>query len=502
MVARRLSKSKLLSAWQCAKRLYLEFHHPELASVDSTAQDRLAAGQAVGQLAREILGEGQGTLIPFEGGLAHALRKSRRLVRSAPAGPIFEATFEYQGVLVRTDALIPSGSGWELVEVKSATSPEPYHYFDCAVQDWVLRGIGVAPAKVVLAHVDATFEYPGNSRYNGLLRQVDVHENIRELDDEVTQTVRVARQAIAGEEPQIAVGKQCFTPFRCPFVEHCWPVDTDGRHSLLELPRAYKSKLGEWVARGFWDLADLPPEELTDKQRRVQRVVASGRPEILPSVGQAMRRLDYPRYYLDFESLGPAIPRFPGMRPYRALPFQWSCHFEPSAGELDHAEFLDLSGEPPFRRVAESLLRALGRSGPILVYSPYEATMIRRLEALFPDLAESLTALRARIVDLKPIVEAGFYHPQMRGSWSIKALLPHVDAALDYKKLVGIQDGMAASSAYLEAVSPDSSTVRIADIDRQLRRYCRLDTLAMVSVQRFFAAQRPGTLGAETKESE
>ena len=486
-MARRLSKSKLLSAWQCPKRLYLEIHQPGSAGVDETARDRMAAGQAVGVLARELLGGGEGTLIPFAGGLAHALRKSTRLARSTSAGPLFEATFEYQGVLVRVDALMPVESGWELVEVKAATSPEPYHFFDCAIQDWVLRGAGLTPARVVLAYVDATFEYPGNREYSGMLKQLDVRENIRDLRDDVSRVVRSARQALAGPEPQIAVGKQCFAPFRCPFVEHCWPADADGRHSLFDLPRADKSKLGDWVARGFRQLADLPSDELTDKQRRVQRVAASGRPEILPAIGAAMRALGYPRYYLDFESLAPAIPRFVGMRPYHALPFQWSCHFEAAAGELEHAEFLDLGGKPPFRRLAESLLRALGKAGPVLVYSPYESTMIRRLEALFPDLSASLAALRARLVDLKPLVEAGFYHPMMRGSWSIKALLPHVDGDLDYQQLDEIQDGMAASSAYLEAVNPDTSAARIVEIDRQLREYCRLDTLAMVRVQQFFA---------------
>lgn len=485
-MAQRLSKSRLLSARQCAKRLYLEVHRPELATESGAARQPLEEGIAVGELAREVLGEGQGVLIPFEGGLAHALRKSKRLALSRNRQPLFEATFEHQGVLVRIDALMPHADGWELVEVKAATHPEPYHFFDVAIQDWVMRSSGIDAARLSLAHVDASFVYPGEGNFTGLLKRVDIGDSTHGLVDEVAKTVRLARDSLSGAEPVVAVGKQCFTPFRCPFIEHCWPDDSE--HSLFELPRADKARLGAWVERGYRDARDVPAEELTGKQRRVQRVIASGKPEILPTAGAAMRGLDYPRYYLDFESLGPAIPRFAGMRPYRALPFQWSCHYEASPGQLEHAEFLDLSGEPPFRRLAESLLRALGGSGPILVYSGYEATMIRRLQERFADLAPSLGALRERLYDLKPVVEAGFYHPQMRGSWSIKALLPHMDANLDYRNLEGIQDGIGASLAYLEAIDENTTAERRAEIDRQLRRYCQLDTLAMVAVQRFFAA--------------
>ena len=482
----RLSKSKLMSVRQCLKRLYLEVHHPELAVVSAETQQTFATGHEVGAMAQAIYADGQATLIPYEGGLKHALRKSARLLSGDPGSPVFEATVEYGGVLVRADVLLPDGNAWRMVEVKASTRVEPHHHFDCAVQSWVFRSAGYPLSCVSLAHVDNRFEYPGDGDYRGLLREVDLGEEVAELEPTVAGWVQTARDAITGGEPDVAVGAHCFKPYECPFVAHCWPADAE--HGLLELPRANKGRLAEFVARGYRDVRDVPAEELTENQRRVQRAVESGREEILPAAGEFVRALDYPRYYLDFESIGPAVPVFSGMRPYHALPFQWSCHFESAPGELAHAEFLDLSGVAPFRRLAESLIRALGKSGPILTYSPYEKTMIERLAALFPDLRPTLDTLAVRLVDLKPVVQANFYHPDMRGSWSIKAVLPQVAPDMDYSKLDGIQEGTAASLAYLEAIAADTDAARVSEIETQLRRYCRFDTEAMVRLTQFFAA--------------
>ena len=156
------------------------------------------------------------------------------------------------------------------------------------------------------------------------------------------------------------------------------------------------------------------------------------------------RELPFPRYYLDFETIGPAVPMFAGTRPFEALPFQWSCHIETKPGALEHAEFLQLAPEPPIRELAERLLATLGTSGPIVVYTPYERRVLNELAARYPDLAARLTAATERIVDLHPATRRGYYHPAMQGSWSIKAVLPTVAPDLSYAKLGEVQDGLAA----------------------------------------------------------
>ena len=81
-----------------------------------------------------------------------------------------------------------------------------------------------------------------------------------------------------------------------------------------------------------------------------------------------------------------------------------------------------------------------------------------------------------------PLVRAHYYHPQMLGSWSIKAVLPAAVPRLSYADLGEVADGLAAQRAYLEAIDPGASPERRQALHEKLTAYCRLDTLALVEL--------------------
>lgn len=201
-----------------------------------------------------------------------------------------------------------------------------------------------------------------------------------------------------------------------------------------------------------------------------------------------LRALPHPRYFLDFESIQFAVPRWPGTRPFEDIPFQWSCHIEDADGQVTQREFLDQSGELPIRRCAEALLAACGDVGPILTYSHFEHSVIGRLAARLPDLKVDLHGLRERLFDLLPLVRQHYYHPDMRGSFSIKAVLPTLAPDLDYTALDRVQDGIGAQIAYEKLLDPSIDPDTRASIAADLLAYCRLDTLAMVRMVRFFSS--------------
>ncbi len=477
-----LSKSRLMSARQCLKRLHLEIHRPELKVISSATESAFQIGHRVGEVAQQIYGSDESVSIPYEGGLRHALKKTARLLKEGPAFPIFEATFQYNGVLVRVDALLPDGDGWRIVEVKASTSVKQEHSYDCAVQAWVFKGMGHRLNGIALAHVDNSFVYEGGGNYQGLLIEQDMAAHVEQLQPGVPEWLREAREAAAGEEPDIPVGQHCFEPYECPFISHCWPSDSD--YPVQGLAGS-KAKLAEFVLEGFRDLRDVPASRLTEKQQRIQRVTASGQADLLPAASTFVGDLAYPRYYLDFETIMPAVPQWAGTRAYETLPFQWSCHYEEAPGQVDHAEFLDLSGDPPMRRLAESLIRALGSKGPVLMYTAYEKRMINGLIERFPDLEPSLASIVDRLVDLAPVTRQHYYHPDMRGSWSLKAVLPTISSNMRYSELKGIQEGIESSEGYLEAIDPATDSERRAELKEQLLRYCKFDTLALVRLVEF-----------------
>ena len=82
----------------------------------------------------------------------------------------------------------------------------------------------------------------------------------------------------------------------------------------------------------------------------------------------------------------------------------------------------------------------------------------------------------------------------MRGSFSIKKVLPVIAPELDYGDLGEVQDGTGAQIAYLEtAFDPKISEQRRAAVERDMQEYCRQDTWAMVELAYFLArGDRPG----------
>lgn len=476
----RLSKSKILSGIQCLKRLWLEVHKPDLLEYDQNSLARMSVGRKVGEIACQYLAPG-GVHVGLEEGFGRALKLTREHLDSSDL-PIYEATFVHDQVLVRTDIVLPAKSGLKVIEVKSSTSVKDYHIWDCAVQSWVLQGAARPVRQVEVAVIDSSFVYPGEGNYQGLLRTEDVTASVLEMQPQAEEWVRQCKNTLNGSMPDLSVGDHCRTPFECPFWSVCDSGDGP-EYPLTCLPYLRGRLRDELAQEGFEDIRDIPQGRLSKPNHEwVRRVTFSGEPELLPGAAKVLNAHVYPRYFLDFETAQMVVPVWEGTRPYEQLPFQWSCHVEQTPGMISHHEFLDISGQPPMRWFAESLLSTCGASGTIFVYGSFESRIINELIQRYPDLAGQLHSLSARIVDLLPIVRKHYYHPQMYGSWSIKAVLPCIAPDLDYSALPGIHDGGQAQEAYAEAVAPETTPERKEELRNGLLAYCRMDTLALVRV--------------------
>jgi len=239
------------------------------------------------------------------------------------------------------------------------------------------------------------------------------------------------------------------------------------------------------ACHGFRDLRDVPGERLTRADhQRIQAVTRSGVPQLDPEAGEFLRGLMFPRYFLDFETVAPAVPLFAGTRPYEVLPFQFSCHVLHADGRTEHRGHLDLSGGEPSRGCAEALLKAVDDAGPVIIYTGYEQKVIAGLAGRFPDLRARLDAVTSRLVDLYPVTHRYFYHPDMHGSWSLKKILPVVAPDLSYGA-GDIQDGNAASAAWFEARLPETTPARRLVLAAELTRYCALDTEGLLRLSQY-----------------
>ncbi len=483
MTKHYLSKSKIMAGHQCEKRLWLEVYRPDLIEYGSDVEQRFAVGENVNEVARAQYPDG--VLVSYDHGAEGAVEDTQRLLLEQPGTPIFEATFKAQDILVRADILKPCREGFELIEVKSSTSVKNHHREDCAVQTWVLKSAGIPIKAIYLCHIDKQFVYPGNGDYRGLFHYEDITEEVRELSRAVPQWVERYREALSTNEPEIEMGTQCTDPYPCPFIDYCRGEETE--YPLRYLPRISHQLIDVLTAEGIEDIRDIPEGRLSSAtQERVRRVTITGKPELRPEAAE-VGEYGYPRYYLDFETIHFAVPIWEGTSPYKALPFQWSCHIELASGELQHKEYLDTSGNAPMRTCAESLIEVIGEEGPIFAYGSYEKTVLNALATRYPDLADDLHELKERLVDLLPVVRKTYYHPDMRGSWSIKNVLPTMAPHLDYGTLGDVQDGSAAGTTYLQIINPETDTAERQRLVRELLAYCEHDTLAMVELVKYLS---------------
>jgi len=510
---RNLSKSKIIAFRQCPKRLWLEIHKPELRD-DSRSEVVFAIGNQVGEMAQEIYNtDGTGHLVDInELGFPEVFTRTTQLLDEGKS-IIFEAAMQAHGALALADVMIPTpdpsshaGMQWEMIEVKSSTGVKNYHRDDVAVQSYIATAAGVKLSSVSLAHIDSTFVYQGDGDYRGLLTEANLTAEAMSRHGEVEQWLTEAHKTANREtEPDICTGDQCSSPFDCPFIDYCNQGIEQPESPVSDLPKLSASVKRELDQRGITELQDVPDSMLNSVQTKVKQHTLAGT-TFFDAEGAA-RDLSQatipgaPHYFLDFETSNSAIPIWKDTRPYQQIPFQFSLHTLHPDGSLEQETCLDLSGADPRRPLAEALIGACGKDGPIFAYyAPFETKVIRELARIFPDLHDSLLALTNRIADLLPIARNHYYHPSQHGSWSIKAVLPAICPDLDYNELDGVQDGMMAVTAYQEAINPDTSPERKAGIHAELDQYCCLDTLAMVRLWEFFTGQ-PAEANVTPQES-
>lgn len=478
-----LSKSKISAFEQCPRRLWLQTHRPELAVFDTGAEARFAAGNLVGEVARTLV---PGGVLIDDDDLGAALASTKRLLADEPR-PLFEATFEHEGVLVRADVFTPDGAGgWRVAEVKSSTETKDYHLADLATQVWVMEACGLVISSATIRHLDRGFVLREAGDHRGLFADADLTEAIRPIIAGRPEVVREARAMLTGGEPVCETGAQCRSPFECEFRQWCgrdepeppeWPIDL--------LPRTGGKLAAQWAERGIVDLRDLPADAgLSDQHERIRRATVSGEAFVdRRAIAAATAAWSFPRIWIDFETIAFPVPRWIGTSPWQQVPFQFSAHVEWPEGHIEHVETLDTGGDDP-RGILAAALAELPTEGTVVAWNAsFERRCFHELAEACPVHATALLDLERRTEDLLPIARSHYYHRDQRGSWSIKAVLPTLAPELDYGGLE-IKDGGNAQAAFMEAVASSCTSDRRAAIDGALRAYCRRDTWAMLVIHR------------------
>ncbi len=474
-----LSKSKFMSGRQCPKKLWWEVHEPNAPELVATADQQTVydRGHEVGELARTYVPGGILIDLPYYETQKRVEATARALDAGAPV--IYEACFIADDVFVAVDILERNGDRFTLAEVKSTLRAKKVHIPDVAIQLHVVRRSGLQVERAEVMHLNRECRHPD-------LSNLFVREDVTPLlvDELRAAPARIdaLHAVLAGPLPEVATGPHCNAPYPCPFVGRCWPAQPEHHISTLHAIRATKAVQLE--GEGYRTLLDLPEDfEASGPAMRQIQSVRLGRLVVEPGLREALECLTPPIAFLDFETVNPVVPAWPGCSPFQSVPVQFSCHVLDN-GQLTHHAWLAEGPGDPRDAIARAMIDACAGARTAIAYNAsFEQTGIRKLAEALPHLAPELLALSASIRDLLAIVRDHVYHPDFQGSFSIKSVLPALVPGPWYDGLQ-IQDGGTASAA-LEALllggDALSAEERLA-LRQQLQRYCEMDTLAMVKL--------------------
>ena len=479
----RISKSKFVAGVQCLKRLYWQVHKPDLAlGPGASGQAIMDQGQEVGRLAHQLFPGG--VKVDGSGGLSDAISITKDLVENSEVPAIFEGTFSADDVLVRVDILKRQrDKRWRLIEVKSSTDLKDHYLPDIGIQSRIVSRSGLDLASAWLAHINRKYVLTGETvDPRQFFRIRNVTGQVKRLQPKLSSQLRSEFSILAmSKAPEIAAGKHCTDPVTCEFYDRCNPPLPDDH--IRYLPRIQPKKIDELLGMGIESIHEIPNDfPLNERLRLAATCVQKGKPWFSEELGKEQGSLKYPLYFMDFETVYPAIPRFSGMRPYDQLPFQWSVHVlcKPGA-ELEHFEFLAMDTNDPRREFITSLCAALGEKGNIVVYSAFESQRLSELAAWLPEFAGRIEKIQCRLWDLLPVVRNHVYHPKFAGSFSIKKVLPALVPTMTYKGME-VADGTDAGLAWELLIRGGLDQTERDSIKRALLEYCGQDTLAMVKL--------------------
>jgi predicted RecB family nuclease len=438
----------------------------------------MEAGTRVGELACQLYPEGRRVDVGDDG-LQGAVEATQTLMEDESVPAIFEATLTHNDLLMRADILNRSGGGrWDLIEVKSGTNLKEENFYDVWFQAHVCSELGIPLSDVGVMHLDSSYIRGDDGidlqrlfTYQGLQTEVDG------LDADLREgLVKLLSVVSKSEPPQVEMSKDCKG---CEFFQHC--AREKPEDWIFHLPYISEKKWNQLAEIGVERISEIPGDfKLSESQAIVRDCTVSGEEYRDDGLSAVLQAVEYPLYFLDFESFSEPIPRYVGMKPWQQVTFQWSCHVVTENGDMIHEQFLHTENTDPRPAFIESMLDCLGDSGTIVHYAPFEKTRIRELAKAFPQYAEKLKSVESRLCDLCQIIKSHYYHPDFIGSYSIKQVLP-VLGRLSYENLA-IKEGGTASAEYLRMIDPDTTAEDSGEIARSLLEYCKLDTLAMVRI--------------------
>ncbi|MCK9344768.1 MAG: DUF2779 domain-containing protein [Candidatus Pacebacteria bacterium] len=491
-----ISKTIFLDYLFCPKNTWLKLNKPELLDqfeISAFEQNLMEQGNEVEAYARNLF---PGGVEVVETGERAVEATTRFMTAKAPA--IFQATFIVDGFIARNDALVwdAENNCWDLYEIKGTNSlkeggNDHNHIDDLTFQASVLKRAGITVGRYFLVHLNKDYVRMGTINVESLFLVEEQTATVIMGLPLVEEQMKTAKEYLTNKKEPVG-GCECIYNGRskhCTTFKYSNPEVPD--YSIHDISRigTSKKKLEALVESRIYDLADIPEDmEFSDVQ--MNQIISYRKQKSMidiDGVNGELEGLQFPLYFFDYETYAPAIPVFDGYRPYQRIPFQFSLHILRSPDEdgekMEHIEYLHEELSDPSPHVAALLEKHIGTTGSVITWNKsFEAGVNKELALRLPEHKATIDRVNGLLYDLMDVFKKQHYvHPEFKGSTSIKKVLPALVPELSYKDL-GMKEVGQASNSWWAMLSPSTHPDVSAQISKDLKIYCGLDTYAMYAI--------------------
>ena len=321
-----LSKSTYIKGEQCPKALYMYKKHPYLRDKLSIEQRaRFKRGTDVGILARTYFPGGI-NMAPASPTLFRKMfEQTMQNLNDPNINVMYEAIFIYNDTLIMLDILVRDGDKWRAIEVKSSLSLSETYYKDAALQYYVLNGCKVPISDMQLMYVNENYVKNGEIDINNLFVFKSVKEYVEQQLDSIDKKVNEFKNVVnLSNAPRINIGTQCFTPYKCDFLGHCWKkVEKDSflhttAYNDKELFSLYNSGIQD--NRNFKKILDPLSLEMNQIDALEQNTFYINYKNFYELIGKKTESIAF----LNILFYRPAVPILDGHKPYQEVVLAFS----------------------------------------------------------------------------------------------------------------------------------------------------------------------------------
>jgi len=407
---------------------------------------------------------------------------------------IFNANIVYKNLAIHLPILINKGEKFDVFFYDFSLSPKVSKLIKYRIINKVLSKLGIDIDFVKIIYLNGDYIQGKDSNRsdlflvtNRIYRNSNYYLNLRKeakkISFDIDETLDRMNYLITN--PEDAVSNDNFDhDIKFLYKNNLKPFDDLPADSILHL-FSYPGKY-ELYNKGIRSIKEIGNYKLNKHQLlQYQATLSDDKMACYKNelTDYFKRMQNHKIAFIDFEWETYAIPKFDNLKVFDVVCFQYSLHQLNLDGSIEHFEFIGYKDA----RLAfiKSLLKNIDQESLIVAYNANGAEKLRLKELAnsFPEYKKDLMLIANKMYDIsEPFVNGMFYHLNMRGSYSLKAVFNSIFPLNNYENLQ-VNNAMNAVSLWREL---DKELTKDKAKEKAILEYCSLDSYAMLLIYKFF----------------